>query len=199
MLGKQAKVLSAKEQQRFVDYVSAPYNSRYPERDRVIALLSFKAGLRAIEITKLTWGMVTDASGAVGQSIELPNGATKGKKGGRIIPMHPELRQALIVLKDRQDACLTQPDRQIVFSERGGYTAASLVVWFSRRYETLGLAGASSHSGRRTFITNAARKISTVGGSLRDVQRLAGHASLAQTQVYIDSDTEAQRKVVALI
>jgi integrase len=57
----------------------------------------------------------------------------------------------------------------------------------------------SSHSGRRTFITNAAKKITTVGGSLRDVQALAGHSSLAVTQRYIDGDAEARRKIVELV
>ena len=57
----------------------------------------------------------------------------------------------------------------------------------------------ASHSGRRTFITNAARKISTVGGSLRDVQMLAGHSSLAVTQRYIEGDSEARRKIVDIV
>ena len=57
----------------------------------------------------------------------------------------------------------------------------------------------SSHSGRRTFITNAARKISTVGGSLRDVQMLAGHRALSTTQRYIEADVDAQRGAVDLI
>ena len=56
-----------------------------------------------------------------------------------------------------------------------------------------GNEGCSSHSGRRTFFTNTARKISTVGGSLRDVQMLAGHTALSSTQRYIDADVEAQR------
>ncbi|WP_282058874.1 site-specific integrase [Lentibacter algarum] len=57
----------------------------------------------------------------------------------------------------------------------------------------------SFHSGRRTFITNTARKISSVGGSLRDVQALAGHSSLAVTQRYIEGDGEARVKVVELV
>ena len=63
----------------------------------------------------------------------------------------------------------------------------------------LGLLGCSSHSGRRTFITNAARQISTVGGSIRDVQMLAGHSSLAVTQRYIEGDSEARKKIVDLV
>lgn len=65
-------------------------------------------------------------------------------------------------------------------------------TWFSR----LGFAGASSHSGRRSFITRAARTVSEVGGSLRDVQCLAGHSSIATTQRYIDVDPQAQRKLI---
>lgn len=68
-------------------------------------------------------------------------------------------------------------------------------VW----YADVGLLGCSSHSGRRTFITNAAKKISTVGGSLRDVQALAGHSSLAVTQRYIEGDEAARAKIVELI
>jgi integrase/recombinase XerD len=70
---------------------------------------------------------------------------------------------------------------------------------FSRWYRDLGFSGCSSHSGRRTFITNAARKISTVGGSLRDIQLLAGHSNLSTTQRYIESHAETQRKIVELM
>src|SRR5882762_6839005 len=66
-------------------------------------------------------------------------------------------------------------------------------------YRDLGFVGCSSHSGRRTFITNAARKISTVGGSLRDVQMLAGHTNLRTTQRYIDANPEAQVRIVELV
>jgi integrase/recombinase XerD len=88
----------------------------------------------------------------------------------------------------------------VVTTERSAHTSPQAVVnMFKRWYGDLGLLGCSSHSGRRTFITNAARKISTVGGSLRDVQMLAGHSSLAVTQRYIDGDSEARKKIVDLI
>jgi integrase/recombinase XerD len=70
---------------------------------------------------------------------------------------------------------------------------------FQKWYSTLGLIGCSSHSGRRTFITETAKKISLVGGSLRDIQMMAGHSSLQTTQRYIDADSEAQTKVVSLL
>ena len=78
-------------------------------------------------------------------------------------------------------------------------TPLSIVVWFNRAFHEIGLNGCSSHSGRRTFITRAARLAHKAGGSLRDVQLLAGHRSIQTTQRYIDGDTDAQRKLVSLI
>ena len=194
--GKQAKILS---EAQIRAALAAIEGTRYPLRDRVMILLSVKAGLRAKEIACLTWAMVTDAESAIGDAIQLTNGASKGKRGGRTIPLNTNLREALVSLKaTRGDKAA--PAKRIIHSERAdGYSAAAVQVWFARLYGKLGFAGASSHSGRRTFITRAARKIIEAGGSLRDVQELAGHASLATTQRYIAGDTEAKRKVVALI
>jgi integrase/recombinase XerD len=41
--------------------------------------------------------------------------------------------------------------------------------------------------------------VSEVGGSIRDVQALAGHASIATTQRYIEADPEVQRRLIALL
>ena len=143
----------------------------------------------------LTWSMVTDAEGKVGRAIALQNEASKGRSG-RIVPLHSQLRVTLI-----ESYGLQQPasDSRIISTERSKQTSPQVIVnMFSRWYEQIGFDGCSSHSGRRTFITNAARKISLVGGSLRDVQMLAGHTSL-RVQRYIDSDQDAQRKIVELI
>ena len=77
--------------------------------------------------------------------------------------------------------------------------ALSVVTWFAEAYRAIGLEGCSSHSGRRTFITRAARLAHKAGGSIRDVQLLAGHRSIQTTQRYIDGDTDVQRRLVALI
>src|SRR5436190_12024200 len=143
--------------------------------------------------------MVTDAESEIAAVIALENRASKGKGGGRHIPIHPDLNTALIQLHRRRGE-KARPDFPIIHSERDrGLSAAAVVVWFHRLYAGLGMVGCSSHSGRRSFITRAARKISEVGGSLRDIQALAGHASLGTTARYIEADAEAQRKVVALI
>lgn len=195
--GKQAKVLTEAQARAVLNHVE--HQGRYPERDRVMVLLSLKAGLRAKEIACLTWGMVTDANGELGEAIALPNSASKGKGGGRTIPLNAELRAALVTLKAFRGT-EAAPERPVIHSERRkGYSAAAVAVWFHRLYSELGFSGASSHSGRRTFITRAAKAIVGAGGSLRDVQELAGHASLATTQRYIQGDTEAKRKVVGLI
>ena len=91
------------------------------------------------------------------------------------------------------------PADHIIHSERDASMSPGAVqVWFHRLYQDLGFAGASSHSGRRTFITRTAKKIVEAGGSLRDVQELAGHTSLSTTQRYIQGDTAAKRRVVDL-
>jgi integrase/recombinase XerD len=91
-------------------------------------------------------------------------------------------------------------DHPVVYSERArGYSAVAVAVWFTR-FREFGVQGASNHSGRRTFITSLAKKIIEAGGSLRDVQELAGHISLATTtQKYIQGDTAAKRDVMKLI
>jgi integrase/recombinase XerC len=165
-LGKQAKILTDKQ----VRAVLAELDTRrYPIRDRVMFLLSIKAGLRAKEIASITWAMVTDAEGEIAAVIALENRASKGKGGGRHIPIHPDLKTALIQLHRRRGE-KARPDFPIIHSERDrGLSAAAVVVWFHRLYAGLGMVGCSSHSGRRSFITRAARKISEVGGSLRDI------------------------------
>ena len=75
----------------------------------------------------------------------------------------------------------------------------SIVNWFIALFAGLELDGCSSHSGRRTFITAAARNAHRTGCSLRDVQLLAGHKSIEITQGYIDGDTGGQRRLVALL
>lgn len=194
--GKQAKILSDGHSRSMLAYVDA---GRFPLRDRVMVLLSLKAGLRACEIASVTWGMVTDASGQVGDVLALENRASKGKRGGRTIPLHPELRMALISLKASRGG-LAGSDVSVIYSSRGGgMSAESVTVWFFRLYEKLGMVGCSSHSGRRTFVTKAAKLIPAAGGSLRDVQQLAGHSSLMTTQRYIEGDAAAKVAVVGMM
>jgi len=195
-LGKQAKILNDKQVRSVFGELE---NHRYPVRDRTMFLLSIKAGMRAIEIAHVTWSMVTDSEGNIADAIALENKASKGKRGGRIIPLHPELKAALVALH-RERGEEARRNLPVIFSERArGLSPGAVTVWFFRLYAGLNMVGCSSHSGRRTFLTKAARRVSEVGGSLRDVQQLAGHANLATTALYIETDQDAQRKLVALV
>lgn len=191
MAGKQAKILTDTQLRAAL---AAAGKKRYPTRDRVILLLSAKAGLRAAEIAGLTWPMLLEADGRLADTMSLHNSIAK-KGSGRFLPIHPLLRASLIRLRRE-----TGSEGHVVRSERGGkLSAGSVVNWFKTFYAELGLQGCSSHSGRRTFITLAARRVTKAGGSIRDVQLLAGHSSLAHTQRYIEACNRAQRRVVDLL
>ncbi len=191
MPGKQAKVVTPPMLKRMLRHVSRFLVAR--ARPCMI-LLSVKAGLRACEIAGLDWSMVLDAQGRVSGTINVRDIIAK-KRRGRRIPMHPDLRRALEKL-----ALTVEPVGPVIRSYRGGHlTANSVVNWFVALFKELGFEGCSSHSGRRSFITLAARNIHRSGCSLRDVQLLAGHSSIETTERYIDGDTWAQRRLVGYV
>jgi integrase len=187
MAGKRAKILSMADVGDMLVFASC---TRHPLRNTVMVLLSAKAGLRAGEIANLTWDMVVDATGQVSSLIELADSAAK-ECSGRSIPVHPDLAAALVAWRQ-----VAPPSEYVIASERGGrMRPLSIVVWFNRAFKNIGLRGCSSHS----FVTRAARIVHKAGGSLRDVQLLAGHRSIQTTQRYIDGDSDAQRKLVSMI
>ncbi len=199
--GKQAKILSEPQIRATTQYLATTRNSLC---DTVIFLLSVKSGLRAKEIASLTWQMVTDPEGNIADAIALQNIASKGKNGGRTIPLNKDLKQALQTLKDFAAAKRLEKGfpfdlaNNVITSERGGgrMSANSVAHWFKRLYGSLSFDGCSSHSGRRTVITRWAKNISRAGGSLKDVMEIAGHQNLATTQRYVQGDTAAKRKLV---
>lgn len=193
MIKLPAKVLEPAELRRVLSYVQS---TRYPIRNQAIVLLSFKAGLRACEIAGLTWPMVLTSAGKLNSTIIVSKHIAK-RGSERRIPLHPSLKEALIALHLEAGRPRAGP---VICSERlHRMTARSLVNWFRETYAQIGLDGCSSHSGRRTFITRSARALARTGGSLRDIQELAGHKALTTTERYIAGDRSAQRKLVALI
>lgn len=194
-LQKQAKILTSYQQSTVLKFLET---TRYEHRNKVAFLLSVKAGLRAKEIAYITWGMVTNSNGVIDNQIRLENFASKGCSGG-VIWMNKDLQIALQNFQSLLNK-LPHSNDKIFSTERNCSTSSqSIVNMFHKWYFQLGFVGCSSHSGRRTFITNAARKISTVGGSIKDVQLLARHSSLQMTQRYIEADIQAQKKVVQII
>ena len=193
-LSKQAKTLNHGQQKAVLNFLKT---TRSPIRNKVIFLLSVKAGFRAKEIAKLEWCMVSDSDGQISDCIALTDQASKGNGGG-VIWLNKELATALNELQSLH--WVVSQSKYVITSERSDYMSAQAIVnLFAYWYQNLGFEGCSSHSGRRTFITNAARKISSVGGSIKDVQMLARHSSLTMTQRYIEADVEAMKKVVELV
>ena len=187
-LSKQAKTLSDAQQRVILNHLS---QGRHSKRNTVMFLLSCEAALRAKEIASLEWSMLTDASGALTDKIRLVDRASKGKSGG-VVFMSKRLKVALTEYS--RDQAMTG---RVIKSQHSNTMSPQVVTnWFFNLYRDLGYEGCSSHSGRRTAITTWARKISSVGGSLRDVQALARHSSIAMTQRYIEISEEACRRVV---
>jgi integrase len=188
-----AKTLGPKDVRRLHAHVG---RRRFSLRDQAIVMLSFKAGLRACEIAGLDWTMVLTAQGRVGDTLNIASGIAKNGRSRRV-PLHIELKHQLMRLHSTMGKPRSGP---VICSQRGGHMRArSVVNWFRAVYDDLGFDGCSSHSGRRTFITRSARLISKMGGSLRDVQELAGHSALTTTERYIEGDRDAQRKLVRMI
>lgn len=188
-LTKQAKTLTELQQKAVLTTLA---EGRHAQRNVVMFLLSVDAGLRAKEIAALQWGMLTDSSGNLTDSIRLEDRAAKGRSGG-VVYMSKRLSAAICAL----GAETASIHGSVIRTQRGRVMSAQVVTnWFFQLYRKLGFEGCSSHSGRRTAITRWARKISSVGGSLRDVQSLARHASLQTTQRYIEISEDACRKVV---
>lgn len=188
-----AKVLSPAELRRVLKHVE---HTRHPTRNYAMVLLSFKAGLRACEIAGITWPMVLTGTGRISLTLTIADGIAKNGRLRRI-PINAQLADTLKTLHAEQGY---PRDGPVIASERGRHmTARSVVNWFRDTYREVGLSGCSSHSGRRTFITRSARLLAKTGGSLRDIQELAGHQAITTTERYIAGDRDAQRKLVGLV
>lgn len=197
-LTKQAKTLSKVQIESVGQSLRVRRNGL---RNQTIFLLSSKSGLRAKEIAELKWIYVLNSENGLDDYIRLPDCASKGRSG-REIPLHKDLKKNLSELLSHRlkDSSFDPTKDHVIRTERSNRTSAQVVVnLFQKIYRDYGLTGCSSHSGRRTFITDISRKIGTVGGSIRDVQYLAGHSSLQTTQRYIEGSSESKRKVIGLI
>jgi len=169
--------------------ISLALNAVHTTQEKVMLLLSIKAGLRAAEISALTWDRI-DLDGNV-----LLLKKTKGDKPRRV-PINAQLREALLQLKEKapeEGGVVIQPHKKPL-------SPNSVAQWFRKFYtQRLGWEGFSSHSGRRTFVTRAARAIIGTGGTIKDVQEMAGHSDIRTTSIYIDTNEDAQARVVDII
>ena len=200
---KQAKVLTEKE---FKRVLAVAGDMRHGARNRLALMLSFYAGLRVGEIAHLTIGDVVGAEGKVLDKLHLKPGYTKNGRH-RAVQINSKLakeigayHQGLSNLPNRTGEVypnrLQQPVSPLIASQkRRHFSANSLCQLFNQIYLSAGLDGATSHSGRRGFIT----KLAHAGISPKVIMELAGHQQLTTTQRYIDVNDEMKREAVEIL
>ena len=189
---KQAKLLNDAEQKRLAAVIDS---LRHSTRNHTAVALSFLAGLRACEMAALRIGDVFDAQGKARDTIYLTAAQTKGSDTATVL-VCKKLRAQLQRYATAYPAKLARPNAPLLFSGKGdGFTAQTVVNMFARLYKLAGIHGASSHSGRRQFVTELADK----GVNARVVQALARHKNLSTTQRYIDINESKLRNAIELI
>ncbi len=191
-MSKQAKTLTTEELRRVLDHVSTRKHSL---RNRALVSFSFYAGCRVGEISSLLYSDVVDAEGNIRSEVVLRAEITKTREA-RTIFINSKLKKEL----QNYISCYkpVNPNAKLFYSQKStssGYNANTLTQFFHYLYKRAGIYGASSHSGRRTFITNLANK----GISVRVLASLAGHRNISTTQCYIDVNDEMKRRAVELI
>jgi integrase/recombinase XerD len=156
-------------------------------------MVSFYAGLRAKEIASLKLGDVFDETGAVREQFILDVDQSKGRQR-RTVYLNQRLRTALVTYS--KSKCLQELDRPLFESQKGGhFSANTMCQLFLDIYKACGLKDASSHSGRRTYITRLANK----GVGVRLLAELAGHSHISTTQRYIDVNSDQLSQAVELL
>ena len=188
----QARALGAAEMEQVLEHVNA---GRHAHRNRCFILLTHLAGLRVGEVASLRWLDVMTADGHIKDEVRLLPEKTKGKHA-RTVFISTRLRQELQQYADiyRRAAPLDCP---LFYSQKGarsGFTANSLTQTIAKLYRGAGLDGATSHSGRRTFLTNLANK----GTAIHLLRTLAGHRSISTTATYLYSSPTQLKAAVEL-
>ena len=189
---KQAKLLTVQERKRLAAVIDS---KRHATRNHTAVALSFYAGLRACEIAALRIGDVFDGEGGVRDTIQLSAAQTKGNDAATVL-VNKRLAQQLKRYAAQHPKRIQQPTAPLIYSAKGGgFTAQTVVNLFQVLYKAAGIAGASSHSGRRQFVTELADK----GINARVIQALARHKHLNTTMRYIDLNENKLRSAVELV
>jgi len=189
---KQAKTLNEQELRKVLDYIST---RKHSARNRALLMTTFLSGMRVGEVSSLRFNDVVDEDGKVKSEIRLTADMTKGQYG-RVVFVNERLRKEL----DKYIRIYCPADKTMKFfysqkKDSDGFNANTLTQHFHFLFKRAGIAGASSHSGRRSFITNLASK----GVSVRVLMSLAGHRSISTTQAYIDINDNMLRSAVELV
>lgn len=187
-----AKSLTAAELQTVLAYTET---QPYAQRNRAMLMMTVAAGLRVSELAGLTLGDVLNSAGLVRSEVFLAAHRVKHQHA-RIIYINTRLQQELtdyIATRTNRDAALplfpTHRGPRCCFSPN---TLAQHFYWVYRR---AGVGNASSHSGRKTFLTSLASQ----GVSVFVLASLAGHKSISTTQRYITVNDDVKRRAVELV
>ncbi len=188
----QARALNTAEMEQVLAHVNA---GRHAHRNRCFILLTHLAGMRVGEVASLRWVDVLTADGHIKEEIRLLPEMTKGKHA-RTVFISTRLREDLQRYADiyRRSAPLECPLFYSQKDARKGFTANSLTQTVAKLYRGAGLDGATSHSGRRSFLTNLANK----GTAIHLLRTLAGHRSISTTATYLYSSPTQLKAAVEL-
>ena len=192
-MSKQAKTLTQQELRRVLDYVAT---RKHSVRNRALLMTTHLSGMRVGEVASLRNSDVLDAEGNIRNEIRLSAEQTKGNEA-RVVFVSDKLRKELELYTRLMGNANVNPVLKFFYSQKrtsDGFTANTLTQFFHYLYKRAGIDGASSHSGRRTFITNLATK----GVGVRVLMSLAGHKNISTTQAYIDVNDDMKRKAVEL-
>ena len=192
VMSKQAKTLTSEDLHKVLSFIA---KNKHSARNRAILLTTYLAGLRVGETASLRYSDVLDDSGIVKSEILLTAEQTKGKHARTVFineRLQKELTHYIKQYPVKNNSCkLFYTQKRI----KEGFNANTLTQHLHYIYKRAGLSQCSSHSGRRSFITNLASK----GVSVRVLASLAGHKSISTTQAYIDVNDDMKRKAVELI
>jgi integrase/recombinase XerD len=192
---KQARVLTHAEIKRLLRVVST---TKHAARNRLVVMLSYMAGLRACEIAALKVGDVInelkDGTWEVKSEAVLKSNQTKGNKAQTVV-FSSALCKEIASYYQESLVTLEMTDFLIISQKKSGFSSQTIQNLFRELYEAAAISNASSHSGRRTFITTLSER----GVSVRVIQALARHSSLATTQRYIDVSADKLRLAVEIV
>jgi integrase/recombinase XerD len=197
----QAKVLTEKEIKKVIKVIES---KRHASRNRCMFMMTHMSGARISEVASLRICDVLASDGSIKSEIYLSSQQTKGSKG-RTLYLSDKFREEISLylktrfkLKDLLPVTMTDTVRALFTNQKDcqrGFSASTACQMFHYWYKEAKIEGASSHSGRRGFITNLANK----GVHVRILQELAGHSSIAVTQKYIDVNQDKLRIAVAML
>lgn len=191
-MSKQAKTLTPTEIRRVLDYIAT---RKHSARNRAMLMTTYLSGMRVGEISSLRYSDVVDLEGNIRNEIRLRAEQTKGNDA-RIVFISEKLRKELeLYIKTYKPSNTNQKFFYSQKRDSDGMNANTATQFFHFLYRKAGVEGGSSHSGRRTFITNLASK----GVGVRVLMSLAGHKNIGTTQAYIDVNDDMKRKAVELV